>query len=290
MMADVIIIGSGPAGISAALYTARAGLPTLVISKGSGALGKTEKIQNYYGFPDTISGPELEKNGIEGARKVGVQFLEAEVVGIGYEDRLTVETTEGIHKADYVVIATGTKRRTAPILGLKELEGKGVSYCAVCDAFFYRQKKTAVFGSGEYALHEAEVLLPTAASVTLFTDGTQPETVFPDQIRVVDQKIRRVIGEEKVEAVLLEDGSRIDVDGIFLAYGTAGGTDLAKKIGAATDGKRILTDERMRTNIPGLYAAGDCIGGMLQIAKAVYEGAVAGTDITKEARKKQQTV
>lgn len=286
-MADVIIVGSGPAGISASLYTARAGLSTMVISKGSGALGKTEGIQNYYGFSDTVSGRELEQNGIEGAKKVGVQFLEAEVVGIGYEDKLTVETTAGMQKADYVVLATGTQRRSSRIPGLRELEGKGVSYCAVCDAFFFRQKPVAVFGSGEYALHEAEVLFPTAASVTVFTDGVPPETAFPDDIRVVEQKIRQVLGESKVEAVLLEDGSRISVDGIFLAYGTAGGTDLAKKIGAATDGSRIVTDEKMRTNIPGLYAAGDCNGGMLQIAKAVYEGAVAGTEIAKEARRKK---
>lgn len=286
-MADVIIVGSGPAGISASLYTARAGLATMVISKGSGALGKTDGIQNYYGFPDTISGPELERNGIEGAKKVGVRFLDAEVVGIGYEDKLTVETTKGVHKADYVVLATGTQRKSAPIPGLRELEGKGVSYCAVCDAFFYRRKPVAVFGSGEYALHEAEVLLPTAASVTVFTNGSSPEVVFPENIRIVEQKIRQIIGESKVEAVLLEDESRIAVEGIFLAYGTAGGTDLAKKIGAATDGSRIITDEKMRTNIPGLYAAGDCNGGMLQIAKAVYEGAAAGTDIAKEARRKK---
>lgn len=286
-MADVIIVGSGPAGISASLYTARAGLSTTVISKGSGALGKTEKIQNYYGFPDAVSGQELERNGMEGAKKVGVQFLEAEVVGIGFEDRLTVETTAGTRKADYVVLATGTQRKAPQISGLRELEGKGVSFCAVCDAFFYRQKPVAVFGSGEYALHEAEVLLQTASPVTVFTNGAEPEAAFPEKIRVVDQKIREIIGESKVEAVILEDGSRIAADGIFLAYGTAGGTDLAKKIGAVTDGSRIVTDGQMRTNIPGLYAAGDCCGGMLQIAKAVYEGAVAGTEIAKEARRKK---
>lgn len=285
-MADVVIVGSGPAGISASLYTARAGLSTLVVSRGSGALGKTDGIQNYYGFADTISGQELEQNGIEGAKKVGVQFLEAEVVGIGYEDRLVVETTKGARKADYVVLATGTQRKSPPISGLRNLEGKGVSYCAVCDAFFYRGKRTAVFGSGEYALHEAEVLLPVAASVTLFTNGVQPAVPFPESIRIVETKIREVIGETKVEAVLLEDGSRIETDGIFVAYGTAGGADLAKKIGAVTEGSRVVTDEKMRTNIPGLYAAGDCNGGMLQIAKAVYEGAVAGTDIAKSSRKK----
>lgn len=283
-MADVIVIGSGPAGISASLYTARGGLSTMVVSRGSGALGKTDKIQNYYGFPDLISGEELEQNGIEGAKKVGVEFLEAEALGLGFEEKLTVETTKGVFSADYVVLATGVQRKTPKIPGLQELEGRGVSYCAVCDAFFYRQKAVAVLGSGEYALHEAEVLLASASSVTLLTNGAEPAADFPEEVQIVRSRIEKIEGTDHVEAVLLEDGSRITAEGIFIAYGTAGGSDLAKKIGAQTDGNHVVTDEKMRTTVPGLYAAGDCNGGMLQIAKAVYEGAVAGTEIVKQLR------
>lgn len=283
-MADVIVIGSGPAGISASLYTARGGLSTMVVSRGSGALGKTDKIQNYYGFPDLISGEELEQNGIEGAKKVGVEFLEAEALGLGFEEKLTVETTKGVFSADYVVLATGVQRKTPKIPGLQELEGRGVSYCAVCDAFFYRQKPVAVLGSGEYALHEAEVLLASASSVTLLTNGAEPAADFPEEVQIVRSRIEKIEGTDHVEAVLLEDGSRITAEGIFIAYGTAGGSDLAKKIGAQTDGNHVVTDEKMRTTVPGLYAAGDCNGGMLQIAKAVYEGAVAGTEIVKQSR------
>ena len=283
-MADVIVIGSGPAGISASLYTARGGLSTMVVSRGSGALGKTDKIQNYYGFPDLISGEELEQNGIEGAKKVGVEFLEAEALGLGFEEKLTVETTKGVFSADYVVLATGVQRKTPKIPGLQELEGRGVSYCAVCDAFFYRQKPVAVLGSGEYALHEAEVLLASASSVTLLTNGAEPAADFPEEVQIVRSRIEKIEGTDHVEAVLLEDGSRITEEGIFIAYGTAGGSDLAKKIGAQTDGNHAVTDEKMRTTVPGLYAAGDCNGGMLQIAKAVYEGAVAGTEIVKQLR------
>lgn len=283
-MADVIVIGSGPAGISASLYTARGGLSTMVVSRGSGALGKTDKIQNYYGFPDLISGEELEQNGIEGAKKVGVEFLEAEALGLGFEEKLTVETTKGVFSADYVVLATGVQRKTPKIPGLQELEGRGVSYCAVCDAFFYRQKPVAVLGSGEYALHEAEVLLASASSVTLLTNGAEPAANFPEEVQIVKSRIEKIEGTDHVEAVLLEDGSRITAEGIFIAYGTAGGSDLAKKIGAQTDGNHVVTDEKMRTTVPGLYAAGDCNGGMLQIAKAVYEGAVAGTEIVKKSR------
>ena len=283
-MADVIVIGSGPAGISASLYTARGGLSTMVVSRGSGALGKTDKIQNYYGFPDLISGEELEQNGIVGAKKVGVEFLEAEALGLGFEEKLTVETTQGVFSADYVVLATGVQRKTPKIPGLQELEGRGVSYCAVCDAFFYRQKPVAVLGSGEYALHEAEVLLASASSVTLLTNGAEPAADFPEEVQIVRSRIEKIEGTDHVEAVLLEDGSRITAEGIFIAYGTAGGSDLAKKIGAQTDGNHVVTDEKMRTTVPGLYAAGDCNGGMLQIAKPVYEGSVAGTEIVKQSR------
>ena len=284
-MAEVIIIGSGPAGVSAALYTARGGLVTTVISKGSGALGKTDRIQNYYGFPDVISGEELQQQGIEGARKLGVRFVEAEVVGIGYQDRLMVETSENSYPADYVVIATGAQRKAPPIPGLKELEGRGVSYCAVCDAFFYRGRHAAVLGSGEYALHEAEALLPLAGKVTVLTNGMPLKTRFPKGVRVVEEKLKAIEGAETVEAVLLENGERLPVDGIFVAYGTAGGSDLAKKIGAMEEKGKLLVNEQMETNVPGLYAAGDCNGGMLQIAKAVYEGAVAGTSIVKASKK-----
>lgn len=284
-MADVVIVGSGPAGISAALYTARGGVRTTVISKGSGALGKTDKIQNYYGFPDVISGEELEQNGIEGAKKLGVRFVEGEAVSIGYEEKLVVETSEGKYPADFVVLATGTQRKAPKIPGLKEMEGRGVSYCAVCDAFFYQQKHVAVFGSGEYALHEVEVLMKTAASVTVFTDGAPLAADFPAEIRIEVRRIREILGAEKVEAVLLEDGSRVPADGVFVACGTAGGSDLARKIGAQTENGNIVTDEKMRTTVPGLYSAGDCNGGMLQIAKAVYEGAVAGTDIVRESKR-----
>ncbi len=128
-----------------------------------------------------------------------------------------------------------------------------------------------------------------ASSVTLFTDGKPVEAAFPEEIRIEERRISGIRGENRVEAVLLEDGSELPVDGIFLAYGTAGGSDLARKIGAETENGYVLTDERMRTNVPGLYSAGDCNGGMLQIAKAVYEGAVAGTDIAKEARRKKRT-
>ena len=134
-MSNIVIIGSGPAGVSAALYAARAGVDTTVLTKGPGALDRAELIQNYYGFAEPISGTELERRGMEGARAVGVKFVTAEAVGLTYTDKLTVETLDGDYPADAVILATGVSRAAPRIPGLTGLEGHGVSYCATCDAF-----------------------------------------------------------------------------------------------------------------------------------------------------------
>lgn len=285
-MANIVIIGSGPAGISASLYTARAGIGTTIITKGSGALQKAEKIQNYYGFAQPVTGYDLEQAGIEGAKNIGVTFVDAEVVGISFEEKLVVSTTEENYPADSVIIATGSPRNTPKIPGIAEFEGKGVSYCAVCDAFFYKNKNVVILGAGEYALHEAAALLPVAASVSLATNGVPLTTVFPTEITVYTQKIAAVTGAERVEKLIFDDGSELATDGIFIAHGVAGSAELARKIGAMTENNRIVIDENMATNIPGLYAAGDCTGGLLQISKAVYEGAKAGTEAVKALRRR----
>ena len=284
-MANVVIIGSGPAGISAALYTARAGVDTTVLTKGPGSLARAEGIENYYGVPGSISGAELERRGIEGAKEVGVKFVEAEAVGLTFTDKLTVETLNGEYPADAVILATGASRTAPPVPGLKDLEGRGVSYCATCDAFFYRGKDVAVMGSGEYALHEASALLPLARSVTLLTGGAELTAQFPPEITVRTEKVEAILGQDKVSGVRLAGGEELPLDGVFIALGVAGSTALARKMGAEVDGNKIVVDANMMTTIPGLFAAGDCTGGLLQVAKAVYEGAVAGNEAAKALRK-----
>lgn len=286
-MANVVIIGAGPAGVSAALYTARAGVDTTVLTKGPGALARAEGIENYYGVPGPVSGAELERRGIEGAKAVGVQFVEAEAVGLTFTDKLTVETLSGDYPADAVILATGASRAAPPIPGLKALEGHGVGYCATCDAFFYRGKDVAVLGSGEYALHEASALLPLAKSVTLLTGGAPLTAEFPPEIALCTEKVEAILGEEagKVTGVRLAGGRELPLDGVFVALGVAGSTALARKMGAEVDGNRIVVDEHMMTTVPGLFAAGDCTGGLLQVAKAVYEGAMAGNEAAKALRK-----
>ena len=284
-MPNIVIIGSGPAGVSAALYAARAGVETTVLTKGPGALDRAELIQNYYGFAEPISGAELERRGIEGAKALGVQFVTTEAVGLTYTGKLTVETLAGDFPADAVILATGASRAAPHIPGLAGLEGHGVSYCATCDAFFYRGKDVAVLGSGEYALHEVQALLPVVKSVTLLTNGSPLTASFPPEVTVCPEKVNAILGEEWVSGVELSGGKTVALSGVFVALGVAGSTALARKLGAEVDGNRILVDEHMQTTLPGLYAAGDCTGGLLQVAKAVYEGALAGTEAAKALRK-----
>lgn len=283
-MSNIVIIGNGPAGISAALYTTRAGLDTTIIGKGYGALLKASEIENYYGFREPISGKQLIEDGMEQAKRLGAKIVSDEVVGLSYSENLEVLTKDKKYNADSVVIATGTSRSTPKIKGLKEYEGHGVSYCAVCDAFFYRGKDVAVLGNGEYALHEALELLSTSQSVTILTNGAELTTKVPAGIKVNTDVITAFSGSETLEEVIFQNGNVINISGLFLAVGIAGSTDLAKKIGANTENNKILVDSNMATNIPGLYAAGDCTGGFLQISKAVYEGAKAGSEIIKYLR------
>lgn len=283
-MANVIIIGKGPAGVSAAIYTRRASLDTLILGKGGGALERTDKIENYYGFAEPVSGPELLAAGLKNAVRLGCEVLDEEVVGVSWDGRFTVRTKENAYQSDAVILATGASRSAPRLPGIEEFEGRGVSYCAVCDAFFYRKKDVAVLGAGEYAVHEAMELLPVAASVTLLTDGKPLEAELPEGLRVETRKLAAIEGDASVSAVRFEAGEPLAVAGVFVAVGVASSADLAKKLGAETEGSRIVVNERMETNLPGLYAAGDCVGGLLQIAKAVSDGAIAGTSAIKFVR------
>ena len=286
-MGKIVIVGSGPAGCSAALYAARAGMETTVISKGIGALQKAEQIQNYYGFEEGITGAELYRRGVAGAQAVGTQFVTAEVVGLDYAATLVVQTTAGDYPADAVILATGTGRIAPKIAGLAEHEGRGVSYCATCDAFFYRGKTAAVLGTGEYALHEVQALLPLAGKVILCANGEPLTAEFPAGVTVCTEKLEAIEGEETVTALRLAGGGLLPADGLFVALGVAGSAALARKLGAPVENGRIVVDEKMQTGIPGLFAAGDCTGGMLQVCKAVYEGALAATEAIKQIRGKK---
>ncbi len=265
----ITIIGAGPAGVSASLYAVRAGIDTTLVVHGESALDKAESIENYYGFPGGISGAELKARGIEQAKGLGVKVLEEEVVGLAFEEKLVVKTDAERHETDAIIIAMGSQRKAPAIEGIKEFEGRGVSYCAVCDGFFYRGKTVAVLGAGEYADSEAHELEPLAETVIRLDD--------------IDA-IEKFSGDAKIEKVEFKDGSAQEIDGLFIAYGTAGPGDLARKIGILLNGDKIAVNEEMATNVPGIYAAGDCTGGLLQVSKAVSDGAIAATSAIKYLR------
>ena len=282
-MKKLVIIGKGPAGISAALYAVRGGLDVTIVAKDGGALQKADKIDNYYGFDGGISARKLLEDGENQARTLGVQFVTDEVVGVEFaESGFAVKTLSKDLEANAVVLACGTSRNVPPIENIETFEGRGVSYCAICDGFFFRKKKVGVIGSAGYAKSEYGVLKNIIDDVTILTDGKQPSF---DSLPFTDKKIKSFEGGEKLEEVVFEDGTSEKYDGVFVACGSAGAFELAKKLGLEIDGNKIVTDDKRATNIPGVYAAGDCVKGLQQIAKAVYDGMLAGTQAIQYLKK-----
>ena len=292
---DCIIIGSGPAGITSSIYIKRAGFKVLVISKNESSLKRTEKIENYYGFEQPINGKKLNENGIKQAKRLGIEFVEKEVVSIKYDkDGFEIITANQSPQKKYIakniILATGVNRQTPKIKGTNEYEGKGISYCAVCDAAFYKNKDVAVLGNGEYAIGEIEELLPVAKTVTMLTNGKEhiENRTNSSKLKINTKQIREFRGSDKIEEIEFEDNSKQKINGIFIAQGIAGSIELARKIGAKAENNHIIVSKKMETTIPNVYACGDCTGGILQISKAIYEGTVAGLEIINKLRNKEE--
>lgn len=281
-MFDVIIIGGGPAGISASLYTKRGNKKTLVINSESSILQEVHKIENYYGFENGISGKELYDIGIKQAKNLGIEVKQEEVLSVKINEKgFEVITNKDTYESETVIIAVGNKKNKVKIKGIKDLEGKGVSYCAICDGFFYRDKEVAVIGSGNYAISETNDLINIAKKVTILTNGEKAPEFRADNVEINSKPIEEIEGKEKVEKVVFNDRSSINADGIFVAQGTAGGFELAKKLGLLIKDNHIIVNENMETNIKGVYACGDCTGGLMQVSKSVYQGTVAGLEVIK---------
>ncbi len=314
---SVIIVGGGPAGLSAALYTARAGLSTAVLSASPGALARAEKIENYFGI--SCSGPELLNRGRRQAEAAGVTFIEGEVLLTepaeqGFRTVYSVKTPAAAGfsgtpdangtpaaGAEYtpeagcecekellsgaVILATGAQRRQLNLKNAAELEGRGVSYCAVCDAFFYRGADVAVLGAGEYALHELEALLPVVGSCCLLTDGEPVPAALPPGVKCFTSPLAALSGQTELQGVLLKDDTHLAVSGLFVAKGVAGAAELARRAGAETVQGNIIINTEGMTSLPGLFAAGDCTGGVLQVSVAVGEGAKAALSAIKYLKK-----
>lgn len=288
-MYDVIIIGKGPAGISASLYTVRANLKTLIIGKSSSALAKAEKIENYYGFEEVIRGEDLLNAGEKQAARLGAELVDSEVIKIEKNDYFEVLTSDNHYIAKSVLIATGQPLKKVKIENLDFFEGKGVSYCTTCDGFFYNNLKVGVVGYGDYVVHEAEELLSYTKNITIYTNGKQLE--LSDQFRGTAEKfevntreIYRIDGGEFLQKIFFKDGTSEDIDGLFIAYESPSSVDFARKLGIIVDGNAIVVDRNQQTNLDGLFAAGDCTGGFKQISTAVGQGAVAGKKMIEYVR------
>jgi thioredoxin reductase (NADPH) len=286
-MFDAVIIGAGPAGISAGLYLKRANKNVLILYHGESQLEKAHKIDNFYGFPLGITGKDLYINGINQAVNLGIEVKDLEVLYIQMNEKMeyTIRTSEEEFNSKVVILATGNKKLRPNIKGVAEFEGSGVSYCAICDGFFYRKKNVVVIGSGTYAISEATELKNVTPNVTILTNGL--ELNGTTDIPVVTKEIKEIVGEGRVSGVKFMDDTTLDVNGVFIALGEAGGADFAKKLGIYMEKDNIVVDENMRTNIPGVYACGNVVGGLLQINKAAYEGAKAGLDAVKYINEKR---
>ncbi len=283
-MYDVLIIGSGPAGLSAAIYAKRANLSVLVVGKDGGALEKAEEIDNYFGLEKTLSGTELLDIGIKQATALEAEVIKAEVLGVEWTGDYAIDTTEGRFEGKALIFAMGNSRKKPNVKGVEEFEGRGVSYCAVCDAFFFRGRNVAVLGSGNYALNEAEYLKNVAGRVTLLTNGDSNSEI--SSFETIETKISHLEGTDRIECIVFEDGNKLAIDGLFVAQGFAGASELANKLGVMCENGNIIADQNGLTNLAGCFAAGDCIGGILQVSTAVGEGAKAALSAIKYIRSK----
>lgn len=296
MTYDVGIIGSGPAGLSAAIYAKRANLSAVVIEKeyeGTGQIVESGQVDNYLGLPG-ISGYDLGEQFREHAVKLGVSFLEQEVTEIKKEDSavFTIIFEDGSSvEAKTVIYAAGATPRRANIPGEQEYSGKGVSYCAICDGSFYRGKKVAVLGGGDTALDDAVYLADLAEQVYVIHRRKEfrGAATTVEKLRkkenvtfVLEHQVKEITGAEKVNGVVLEDGTAIAVDGVFVAYGSVPQTNLLKELVILDAAGYVKAEETGETSLAGLYVAGDARTKKLrQVVTAVSDGANAATAVVE---------
>lgn len=281
---DILIIGQGPAGLSAAIYTARAGMDTLILGCAPKVAGDYD-IDNYFGFMESISGKDLIERGRLQAAKFGAGMRCDRVLGVHQtEGGAFVGKTETQEiSAQALILATGVSRIRPGIDNLGDYEGKGVSYCVSCDGFFMRGKPVLVVGEGNFAANQALELTQYTPRVTVCAQGKEvsmsEEFLYrlrESDIPVLEDKVTSLAGDGGLERAVLDSGKELDAQGLFVAMGQASSSDFAYTLGLARNGQFIETDREQRTNVPGVFAAGDCVGRFLQISVAVGEGALAG--------------
>lgn len=294
MKYDCIIIGAGPAGMTAALYAARANLKTLLLERGipGGQMNNTAEVENYPGF-DSILGPDLALKMYDGINQFGVEHGYGNVVEVkDHQDYKEVITDDAIYEAKVVIIATGCEHRNLEVPGEAEYSGRGVSYCAVCDGAFFRNKKLIVVGGGDSAVEEAIYLTQFADEVKIVhrRDALRAQKIIQDRAFanekisfIWDSVVEEIKGDDqKVTGVQIKNvktGETYEeaADGVFIYVGLIPLTQAFTSLGITDDAGWIVTDERMQTKIPGILACGDARQKHLrQITTAVGDGGIAG--------------
>lgn len=291
---DLIVIGGGPAGLTAGLYGARGGLKTLILEKAmpGGQAAMTEFIENYPGYPEGVQGPELMMNFMEQALRFGVEFKTEEVIKVDFSAKeKLIETEQGKYESPAVIIATGSRPRFLEVQGEKEFTGRGVSYCATCDGAFFRDKKVLVAGGGDSALEEAMFLTKYAREVVLVhrRDQLRAAKILQERARkfdklhfLLDSVIEEIRGgTQGVEEVVIRNVNNDSVkteaaDGVFVFIGNLPNTAFLKDILDLTGDSYVKTKDLLMTSVPGVFAAGDVRDKFLrQVSTAVGDGAEA---------------
>lgn len=291
---DVIIIGSGPAGMTAALYASRANLSVLVLERGipGGELLNTSEIENYPGYP-LISGPELAEKMSQSALSFGAESAYGNVTNVSIDGDVKVITAgKKTYKAYSVIISTGAHHRKLGVPGEDELSGRGVSYCAVCDGAFFKERHLIVVGGGDSAVEEGTYLTQYASKVTIVhrRDALRAQKILQDRAFknpkiefVWNSTVEEIIGDNGVVAgvnlvnVHTGEKSHLAADGVFIYVGVLPNVEPFAELGLAQQDGWIITDENMATNIPGIFAVGDVrLKNLRQVVTAVGDGGQAG--------------
>jgi thioredoxin reductase (NADPH) len=289
---EVVIIGGGPAGLTAGLYAARAGLKSLLIERGAfgGQILNASLVENYPGFPEGISGAELGALMHQQAAKYGLKTLTAEVTGMKVGKTRQIITEGGSFEAGAIIIATGSDYSKLGVPGEETLVGRGVSYCATCDGFFFREREVAVVGGGDSAITDALELAQLASRVYVIHrrdqlragEVLQKRAMAQPKIKFIwDTIVEEIVGGEVVKALRLRNvktrkASTLEVAGVFVAVGLKPHSQQFADILKLTESGHISTDETMATSVPGFFAAGDVRqSSARQVASAVGDGATA---------------
>ncbi len=292
MAYDVIVIGAGPAGQEAAVFTSRARLKTLLIGDSMKSQLALATVVGNHWATEEISGPELLKRGINQIRKYGGETVKAEVVDVVQKDDVfVIKTDEGKeYEGKKIIITSGTSYKLSGIENEEVLQGKGIHYCVACDGYFYKEKNVAVIGNGNYAAEEALELLNLTKNVTIISNGQEfafspvmKAAVDKSGIKLSKDEIAEFVGQNKFDHMKTVDGRELKFDGVFVAVGVTSALSFAYKLGLIMDEKNnVIIDRDGKTNIKGAYAAGGCTGGNIQIAKSIGEGCNAAIAIIKE--------